>query len=109
MAGATDHRHAKDVGKILLGALQDLKHFRTELDGTFRHGGTDAGPGAAAVDRYLGNPDASDARRRLRRTPLLLCPGDTREDTRGNSRRSLAVCALFGCWSKGKRSLLVED
>ena len=52
MAG-TDHRHAKDVGKILLGALQDLKHIRGELDGSHRGPGGDAVPAAAVIDRCV--------------------------------------------------------
>lgn len=54
MAGV-DHRHAKDVGKILLGALQDLKHVRAELDGSYREPGSDAAPAAAVIDRCVAS------------------------------------------------------
>ena len=50
---AADHRHAKDVGKILLGALQDLKHIRHELDGSYGAPGGDTAPAAAVVDRCV--------------------------------------------------------
>ena len=52
MAG-NDHRHAKDVGRILLGALQDLKHIRGELDGSYRAPGSDVAPAAAVIDRCV--------------------------------------------------------
>lgn len=86
MAG-TDHRHAKDVGKILLGALQDLKHIRGELDGCYREPGSDAAPAAAVIDRCVASSGEI--------APISDNPLSRDENGVGPLRRRLACFFLF--------------